>query len=114
MTTYRVVKRNTPLNSGHRYGDIISDTEMNSRVIEALLANNIITRASTPPLSEVPGWEKRAEKLEVVGIVTIENLLETEPKEIAKLLGYKRHSHIAKWQDNAREWIAGEVKPKRR
>ena len=114
MTTYRVIKRNTPLNSGHRYGDLISDTEMKSRVIEALLANNIIVQASTPPLSELPGWEKRAEKLETVGIITIQNLLDTEPAEIAILLGYKRHSHIAKWQDNAREWIAGTVKPKRR
>lgn len=96
--------RHTPLSSGQKYGDILRDGELSSTTIQKMLDSGTLVRVSTPPLSEVPEWEKRAELLVVTGIVTLEHLIKADTLELAKKL--KRPARIIKqWQDEALAWL---------
>lgn len=100
---YRMVKH-TPLSTGHTYGDIIKDGELSPSTIARMLASGTLVRVTTPPLSELPDWDKRADILRAVGVITITNLIEANVIDLAKSI--KRPAKIIKqWQDEALAWL---------
>lgn len=100
---YRMT-RNTPLATGQRYGDIIKDGDLKPHVIARLLESGTISRISTPPLTELPNWESRAEILVKGEVVTIQDLIDADSTALARKV--KKPVRIIKqWQDEALAWL---------
>jgi hypothetical protein len=104
---YRLTRR-TPLSTGQRQGDIIQDGDLKPKTIQIFLVSGTLVRVSTPPLTELPGWEKRAELLKKAGIITIQDLLEASPTGLVRQTK-KSRTTVKRWQIEAKKAI--EVKP---
>lgn len=101
---YRYV-RHTPLETGQKYGDIIKDGELSASAVQRFLASGTLVHVSTPPLSEIPNWDKRAETLAGVGVITLADLIKADTTGLAKKL--KKPGRIIKqWQDEALAWLS--------
>lgn len=100
---YRHV-RYTPLDTGHKYGDILKDGDLKPKVIEKFLSAGILVRVLTPPLSEIPAFEKRFELLAKASVITIEDLTSADPGQVAKKIK-KSAVTIRRWQSEAMQWL---------
>jgi hypothetical protein len=97
---YRWTRR-TPLDTGHKYGDIIRDGELGAKSIRRFLASGSLVPVSSPPLSEVPGrWDPYLDDLSGAGIEDLKTLLDTGPKELASSIG-KSIRTVKRWQADA-------------
>jgi hypothetical protein len=97
--------RHTPLSTGQKYGDIIKDGDLCPTTICILLDKGILTRVSTPPLSELSEmWEKRARKLNKAQVVTISDLIEANVPDVAKAIKMSS-STVRRWQIEAIEHL---------
>lgn len=101
---YRVLR---PLSTGQMPGDFVEEKNFKGgkRTIDKLRAVNAIAPVSSPPLAEVPGWTKRAEKLAEISIITIQDFLEADEQRMAKLFKYKTTSAIKRWRSEVQEWL---------
>lgn len=106
---YRMI-RHTPLSSGQKYGDILRDGDLSARVIDKLLQSGTLVRVSTPPLSELPQWEKRPElaALARVHVITIEDLIRADENKLAKVIK-KSVRTIRQWKEEATQWLNPEL-----
>lgn len=104
--------RNTPLDTGQVYGDIVRDGDLPASVIQKFLASGILVQEVTPPLSEIPTFEKRADELKMAGVVTITDLVQCDAAAVAKAVG-KSATTIRRWQAEAMTWLAPDRQPKR-
>jgi hypothetical protein len=96
--------RRTPLSTGQKYGDIIKDGELSPNTIARMLESGTLVRVATPPLSELPDWDKRAGTLAMAGVFTVTQLIEANVSNLAKSI--KRPAKIIKqWQDEAIAWL---------
>ena len=111
MAIYRVLE---PLTTGHRPGDIVSGDCFSPRVLVALLRVSALSEVRPPPLSELPGWEKRAEKLKEIGVTTVRDFLEADDDEVRRLFNYKRISTVAKWKVEAEKWLRAKPRKNRK
>ncbi len=100
---YRYV-RHTPLDTGHKYGDVLTDGVLSPTVIEKFLESGILVRITTPPLSEIPSFEKRFTLLSRANINTIEDLTKANPKQVSKLI-LKSAATVRRWQIEAEGWL---------
>ena len=76
---------------------------------ERLVALDKVSVVQPPPLRILPGWTRRADRFEPLGIVSVTDFLETDTKELAVRSGetgrkYKEAT-IAKWKREAKEWL---------
>jgi hypothetical protein len=99
---YRVIK---PLSTGHVPGELVREADFKEGIIAVLMQVGAIAVAKTPPLWTLPGWEKRAERLEGGGIETVADLLNATDEDIAAALGRKTTRGIAEWKNEARNYI---------
>jgi len=97
---YRVLKR---LDTGHVPGDVLDGRMF--KALGKLVAVGALAKARTPPLTELPGWSMRAEKLRGIGIVTVEDLLSMDPQRGTELFNHKRDSTFIKWIEEAKSWL---------
>ena len=100
MLLYRVLKH---LDTGHKPGDILDGRQFTA--LGKLVTAGALAKARTPPLTELPGWTTRAEKLRRIGIVTVEDLLGMDPQRGTELLRHKRTSTFIKWVEEAKSWL---------
>jgi hypothetical protein len=56
------------------------------KALGRLVERGALRPVASPPLAILPSWEKRALRLECVGIVNIVDALEAEPQTIARAL----------------------------
>lgn len=101
---YRYVRR-VPLDTGHKYGDIIKDGDIPDKSIRRFLESGTLVKVSTPPLSEVPAFEDRVATLEAVGVVMISDLVQANPSQLAKKIR-KTAATVRRWQHEAVRWLA--------
>lgn len=90
MALYRMRRNSTKGSKKLVKGQIIPGDTFTPEAIDKLLAVGAISRVSTPPLSEVYGWEARAKKLFMVGIDTVEEFLEADVSKVATQLKVSR------------------------
>lgn len=107
MPLYRVLKR---LDTGHEPGDIVDGNLF--RRLDLLVNAKVLAKVKGPPLTELPGWGMRAEKLRRVGIETVEDLLDMDPQRGTRLFRHKRDSTFIKWVKEARSWLLAPPRPK--
>jgi hypothetical protein len=100
MALYRVLK---DLSTGHKRGDVVEGSQF--KMLDLLVAKNALAPISTPPLAELPGWTKRLEKMQELGIVTVQDLLDADSEAVARVFGYKSTAGIERWKKEATEWL---------
>jgi hypothetical protein len=100
---YRYV-RHTPLDTGHKYGDILKDGDLKPETIRLFLSTGTLIQVSSPPLSEIPAFEKRAVELAEFNIITVKNLAEADAVILARKIG-KSATTIRRWQTEAMQWL---------
>ena len=57
-----------------------------------------------PPLAILPGWSRRAQRFEPLGITNVVQFLEANSGDLAIELKYKEAT-IEKWKRDARKWL---------
>ena len=108
MSVYRVLR---PLSTGHEPGDLVDGTQFKG--LDALVEARALAEVKPPPLSELPGWTTRAEKLGGEGIVTAVDFLEADDELLKEALNYKTMRNINKWREELKGWlVAGKPKKK--
>lgn len=101
---YRVIS-NTPLSTGHKKGDLISADNFKPAVLRRLLAKNIISPVASPPLIEIPGWTKRAEKLADLGIETAQQFLDADDSILKLALKLRSNTVIPRYKREILDWL---------
>lgn len=81
----RVIKRK--LSTGHVRGDIMPAGTF--KAVALLLKHGAVSEVCPPPLSELGGWETRAELLAEHGIVDVVQFLEADNATLKEIFGYK-------------------------
>ena len=105
---YRVLR---PLSTGHKQGDLVEGSRFKS--LDVLVKVRALAEAKAPPLSEIPEWGTRSEKLITIGIVTIQDFLSADMEQVAELFNHKRVSTSKKWQKDVEQWLYIEPKKKK-
>jgi hypothetical protein len=104
---YRWTKR-TPAGTTPpiKYGEVIraNDARLKAEARDQLIKSGTLAPVTTPPLSELPGWEERAETLQRVGVITITDLLAVNVAGLAKSLKRTPRT-IRDWQSEAERWL---------
>lgn len=92
-------------------GSLIDPSEFSSEAIDKLLRMGKIAPVASPPLSVLPNWKTRAKKLEALGIITIEQLIEC--KDINKLAEDLDSNPVVvnSWINEARKKLEAPAKP---
>lgn len=68
-------------------GQVLKGDELAKASIEILVARGKILAVKEPPLSSLPGWKTRGEKLQAMGVQTVSDFLNQQPVEVAKFMG---------------------------
>ncbi len=72
---------------------------------QQLIDCGAIAPIHAPPLSELPGWESRADRLQAAGISSVVDLLAaTDIDAISEMAGV-RPATIRRWQREAAAWL---------
>jgi hypothetical protein len=107
---YQVVKQ-TPLSTGQRYGDVVSGDRFQPATLDRLVAGGVLTAIQTPPLSVLPGWSRRAEKLAGAGVHTVEQLLDMDDAKLATLFNQRGTKNARRWKEEAAAFLKLPDKP---
>ncbi len=97
MALYRVVYRLSVGNGYIEEGEIVPETLFSADTLEKLLNKHAVSRVSTPPLAELPGWETRARKLQAAGIRDVEQFLEAKIETVVSVCKTSR-SNVERWR----------------
>lgn len=101
MARYRVLKN---LTTGHKRGEIIEASELASSSIAPLVKKRAIAEIGYPPLSALPGWTLRAERMAQLGIADVGAFLDADKTELAAALGIQPRT-MSKWCAEAAEAV---------
>ena len=102
MTTYRVQKR---LSTGHQPGDVVFDDDFHQGVAVTLAGTGALKIINGPPLTELPGWTRRAELLAEADIMTADQFLEADDELIQRAVGYHSVKAVVQWKEDVRRWL---------
>lgn len=69
-----------------RKGQVFPQYVLTGPVLDKLTRLGRISRVSTPPLSVLPGWSKRAEKLARIGVETAEQFVLADDADLKKAM----------------------------
>jgi len=101
---YRVIRALAVKASVIPPGEIIRSGTLKGSTIELLVRKGTIQPVSPPPLSALTGWQHRAERLAVVGVHSVIDLVECDIDEIARHCGVSP-GLVTRWQTAALEWL---------
>lgn len=106
MALYRVIRSLVgPDHDRIKRGTVLSLYWGRGR-INALVGVGAISRVSSPPLSELPGWEQRAKTLAVMGVNTAEDFVEFDDTEILrKCLGIRKSEEVQHLKEQVLTWL---------
>lgn len=105
MPIYRVRKRLDRAGLVIEPGQFIEIDWLGAKDIATLERVGAVARVQGPPLEELPGWLKRAQRLAEMDITTAEEFLEADALEVAAHMGVKA-STVGKWQREVEQWLA--------
>ena len=103
MVMYRLMKnlifgeRIVPRGSIKRLG-------LDDEAIAILLERGAIALIASPPISEIPLWGKKAKKLEEVGVLLVEHLLEADEAKIAEHMDVTKEA-VQAWKKELAGWL---------
>ena len=95
MAWYRALKS---LSNGIGKGQVFAGNVLRASSLPVLEERKAIARISAPPLTALPGWKTRGEKLGKAGIVAVEDFLDGDAGLLAKALKAKPEQ-VVKWKE---------------
>jgi len=101
---YRILK---PLRNreGILYPGAFSDLNwLDSKAIEKLTGRRAISEVAPPPLSVLPGWQRRSTRLRKLNILNAAQFLVCNEEKIGKALNVKGTT-IMRWKEEVRVWL---------
>ena len=98
---YRAIQHLDSTNPPIRRGDIFPGARLKPAAIPILIEREAISAVSAPPLSILPGWKRRAEKLEAKGIIGLDDFIEGDSAELAKIFRNTETETIDTWKREA-------------
>jgi len=110
MKLYTVLE---PLSTRQAIGSTVRDTDFAPGVANILVRKKALALVHTPPLSELPGWTLKSQKLREIGIITVQDFLDTPDSDVTRLFNYQE-STIRKWKREAQDWITAQEPALRR
>lgn len=78
--------------------------ELSPEAVDALLKKSKIAEVGAPPLRVLPGFERRAVRLQKLGIEHVDEFLEASNEELGDALSVKPTT-VARWKNEARSWM---------
>lgn len=72
--------------------------------IEKLTLRGTITEVRAPPLAVLPGWTRRAAKLEKAGIVDAVQFLGADVRQVGQYMR-RRPATVEKWKSEVLTWL---------
>lgn len=102
MRYYRALK---DLSNGYKRYQLAPETAFKASKIDVLLEAGAIGRVYGPPLSKLPGWKVRAEKLALANVTMVHEFLDGDVEKMAEAAGVHAAT-IEKWQSEAIKWLA--------
>lgn len=107
---YRVLKRlSLGGDKAVEKGEFTSLEWLDERGVSRLMAAGAVSEVAPPPLSELPGWKGRAERLAAIDIGDAVEFLEAEPDVLAPKLRVKPAT-VTRWQREVKRWLVVEKK----
>ena len=98
MPMYRVLRT---LSRGHdkfvKVGTLTDLAWLKDEQRATLEMVGAVSRISAPPLAQLPGWKRRAERLGEVGLHTVDDVLAEDAGALAEAIKAKP-STVEKWQ----------------
>lgn len=85
-------------------GQVLALREVKKEVLDALLVSGAVSEAHTPPLNVLPGWQKKAEVLEAVGVTTISDLVEADAEGLSEKLDITEEA-LQRVVEDASRWL---------
>ena len=104
MALYRVLK---PLSRNEKRieaGQITALNWLTEEQTAVLVERRAVSRLATPPLVELPGWQRRGKRLDKLGIVTAEDFLEAVDREVASEMRVRPQT-VGKWKREILLWL---------
>jgi hypothetical protein len=101
MRYYRALK---DLSNGYRRYELAPASAFKPDKIAVLLQAGAIGEVTGPPLSKLPGWKVRAEKLAPLEIVCVHEFLAGDVAQMAEVMNVKEVT-IEKWQSEVVKWL---------
>lgn len=111
----QVYRAKLPLAKGQKIiarGTITDLAWLNEAAIKRLIAVGAVRAVISPPLAELAGWQRRAEKMVPLGVITMADFLAVPVPQLAKVLRVKAET-VTGWQDQLRGWSEMETPPRR-
>lgn len=87
-----------------RRGSILRESDLSGKSRAALLARNVLTPVSPPPLTVLPGWAHRGKRLGEIGITDACQAIEADVDEMARHCGVSP-GLIGRWQAELMDWL---------
>lgn len=107
MAYYRILRDLSKGNKIIKIGQITSLSGLPQATLDRLAEVGAIAEVSPPPLSELPGWQTRAAKLEATGIITATQFLELKDYELIKKLFRVKDETIEAWKKQITDiWLS--------
>ena len=105
MPLYRTLERLSGGDGTVYEMDIVSPLRgIKPKVIAILLEKRRITEVQAPPLRILPGWKKKAEALEVLGIEDVSQLVTADFDKVAKELDVSVEN-LRSAAEDAQQWV---------
>ncbi len=93
-------------------GTVFRGDRLRPEAIVRLLAAGAIAEVSCPPLAVVPGWSRRAARLEPLGLGTVEAVLDANPAALGEVFRV-RSPTAERWQRQLEEYMSVPAGPSR-
>lgn len=90
-------------------GDVVQADEFGPAKLQQLLDRRALIPVEQPPLTALPGWKTRGEKLKAIGVLTVADYLKADEKDLLVVLGGSAQ-RLARYRSE----IEGHLKPSRK
>jgi hypothetical protein len=87
-----------------RPGSLHRLESLDKAALEKLTSKNTIAEVQAPPLSILPGWQVRSEKLAAVGIVDAVEFLGANASQVAAYMQCGRGT-VERWKNEVLQWL---------
>jgi hypothetical protein len=85
---------------------------MKEKHVAILLDRGIVSKVITPPLAILPGWKKRAKRVEHLEIILVIDFLEKDDATLAEMFDEDEQT-IMNWKAEVWKWLEVDLPKKR-
>ena len=104
MTLYRALANLELKHEIIAQGSLFPGSLIAEQNLEILEARGKVSKVAAPPIGIMPGWKKRAEKLKTHHVEMVDELLDLDTAELAKIFKVKPET-AAGWKAELRAYL---------